>query len=472
MGNINTKPNIMASFCIFFESKYFILFLSLLTVLTWSVTTYIKISWPYALPYIIFCVLIILINITKAKCYSLASMFMLCIAGNGNIPIPTDNKVPIFFIAIFGVITSGFTLFNYFKNSKRNLKILLEPLILILIVMSVIMLVSIIKSPVKLKSLALTGLFMLNIVMAIIPLVIDVDKEKMKKYLAWSAIAFMVVTATQFFIAIGVKYNVVKDFSLVLTALRKKQIELYWAIGNHFVVILNMGVAFAIYRFFRTKSIEERIFVTLMALYGLFAVILTFSRGGYVGLAVLLISLLGIIIFGNKQKKTLLIFIPTCLVLLLVTLIVLDKTGTLDLLIKYYKEMGVSENGRDQIREFAIKLFKGNWLLGTGWGSWKYYNAIYFNQNIYNYHNYLLQASTAGIFSIIAFIIYIIIVLNICCKKHFFQLVMLAITLMFLAHGWVDTIYYNRVLMPYYTIFIAYCVVLNKHGKKQIDNIG
>lgn len=449
----------------FFESKYFLLFLASITLVSWIITTYVKASFLFSIPYIILCIILILMLIVKSKFYSLCALMMFFMAGNGKIPVPIENKIPLTIIALFALPVLILVIKRFIENWSINNKIFLNPLLVIQIIMSIVMFISIINSPVKFKSLGLTLLFMINILISIIVLQIDVEKEKFKKYLTWSAIIFMLVTSTQFLIKIFVRYMELQEFSLLLESLRKKDLELCWALANHFVVIINMGIAFSIYRFFRTESNKEKVFVSLFAIYGLISVILTFSRGGYLGLSVLLFVMLIVILIGNKQKNTLLIFFVTAIVMLIAMILVLKQTGTLDFLIKYFKEMGISENGRDRIRQYAIRLFKENWLFGTGWGTSKYYNDIYFDQKIYNYHNYILQASTAGIFSIIAFFVYIIIVLNLCMKKHFFQLTVLSITCMFLVHGWVDTLYYNRLLMPYYTLFVSSCIIFNNSKK-------
>ena len=448
---IKPKSNysvILEKLKLFFESKWFIFLLGIITIITW----WTKLMYT---PYILLCIFIMGLAITKAKANSIIGLLMLYIAGNQNGELKTSGAGFITII-IFAVLAVGMILWRFIPNLKENTKkILTNKIIIALLFLIASMLISIINSPVKLHSLGLTGVFALNILVSIIVL-LDVDNtEEARDIFALSMIVFMLVVSVEF------EINILKEIdepNHLWELLKSKRIDVGWALGNHFVVIINMGMVMCGYLFIKCQRLFKRLLITIAIVIGLLAEVLTLSRGGFLGLFTCTLCMIFVVFVFSKNKRTILTATGLVLVSVGITLAILFKTGVLDKIIDSLKFMGTSENGRKRIWDMAWALFKEHWLIGTGWGTSRYYLDTVLKDWVYNYHNYFWQISTCGIVGIASFLSYLIIILKSCVKKNLYCCCVITIIFMFLTHGFVDTLFFSKNLMLLLSILVMLTV--------------
>ena len=159
---------------LFLESKYFIILIGVITVLSWK----LKLNY---LPYIILSLGFILIELVKAEYISVPSLFFLYVGGNQNNTM--DVKSGGFYIILcFAIPAVILVLYNFFKNIKEYKHKLKDRLLYILIALFISMLISIINSLVKGLTIAYAMTFFLNIFIVVLILtrvdINDTNKEK------------------------------------------------------------------------------------------------------------------------------------------------------------------------------------------------------------------------------------------------------------------------------------------------------
>ena len=145
---------------IFLESRIFMLILSIITVCCWAFKQNI-------LSYIFFAISIILIEFSASSYVSLPSLILLLFGGNRGDDIPIKSNLGITFIILmsFGVFLM---IFNFCKDFKTNIKKLKDSMLLSLTILAIVMLISVINSPVKGTTLVYVLTFSLNILITMI----------------------------------------------------------------------------------------------------------------------------------------------------------------------------------------------------------------------------------------------------------------------------------------------------------------
>lgn len=442
----------------FFESKKYIVFLSFLSIISWLLANFVTTSISFSTPYIFIVILVWLMCFSKTKPYALMPMFMLFFAGNVSMTFPY-TKADIILLIIIGIPTLVLVGYKFSRtNVRANLKVLYENRIaLSLGILVIVMFLSTVKSPVKLFTFVYAFVMLLTLFLYLASYLIAKNKNDIKHYMALSMIAFMYVIVIEFLINILVYYfQHDANLKLLWLALQKKEINIGWALGNHFAVIINMAIALCVYEFFTKKNLWYRIFLIVSAIVGLVTIVFTFSRGAYFGFFALAPVILISLFLTIKNKKIIYTTIGIVLAALGVVVFFFYRCGIVEKLIEVFEEKGMTTGtGRDELWDLAVYLFKKNWFLGTGWGTSYYYIEIILGRTENNYHNYILQASTCGILGIVSFLTVVFYLLKKVYSKNLYSLTMLAILVMFLVHGFVDTLFLNPILMSVLLILIG-----------------
>ena len=217
-------------------------------------------------------------------------------------------------------------------------------------------------------------------------------------------------------------------------------------------------------------SIKKRprkyyIFYGLIAITNLICLILTFSRGGYVGLLAAGIWLLAIGIWKLdtkqwKKEKRKIIILVSVLIFLVVLIFSITPVRT-----RLFSSFDLSEGsvaGRIEIWQQALSVWRGNFFLGVGIGNYSYYLNPLFNYRlpVYAHNTYLDIAVEMGIFALLAWLsIFIYTIYRLSrvqgLESRVPALVLSSSLIYFLAHSFFDTPIYSPRILPLLIIILA-----------------
>lgn len=439
----------------FFESIWFMILLGIITVITW------KLDCVF-LPFCILCAFIALIALCKANAISAISLFMLYYAGNRMTTFAGKSIAGFIILGIFILIAVVATAFRVIPNVKQYLNAIgKNDIIRALLIMVTVMILSVVKSPIKGHSFGLAIVFCSNILLALVALFgYDGSKETNNK-LAFAMIIFgFVIFIEEIFRANEHPFNL----SFIET-IKVKETKLGWDHPNHVATVGCISVMMSVFLFFNSDKLGYKLFSVLSAVICVLAVLMTTSRGAALGFALSSPVLVYMLYLKYKNKAVKWLVITTWIFMAIggiAIFIVLLKTDNLEKI--------VDDNGRNGIWKVAIDNFKNNPILGTGWGTSHYYIA---KTNEWwsfavNYHNYILQASTCGIIGIGAFIYYLVILFKNILKRNLYSILMLAVVVLFLGQGFVDTTFYSMMIMPLLSMLVMQ--VSKKNNNETIED--
>ncbi len=428
---------------IFFESRIFMLIISIITVLCWAFKLDI-------LSYVFFAISIILIEFSMASYVSLPSIILLLFGGNRGDGIPIKTPLGIAFIVLMSI---GFILmlFNFFKNFKTNIKKLKDSMILSLSILAIVMLISVINSPVKGTTLVYVLTFSLNILITILMLTrIDTLIEK-REFIIFSFILVLFTISTEVVIRFFELYENNNAYFL----LSNKLIHLGWRLSNHYIIIINIAVILSAYQYMKTENIFEKLLALIAIVLGYALNGILMCRGSMLGMGICAIPLLIIYFIYTKNWKREIPYILLMLVVIAGSIIFINYSNTAKQCLEKFINNGSDLNGRKELYELAKENFKKHLFIGTGAGSSAYYIKNNFPWNpVNNYHNVFYQMTTCGILGLIALAIYLFAIVKRLFKKDLLALILFVIFLYFMIHGQVDTLFFNRKVMPFFTIAI------------------
>ena len=226
------------------------------------------------------------------------------------------------------------------------------------------------------------------------------------------------------------------DFFLDLTNLGRNQVYGLFGNVNYFAEYLIIPLSIAIAYFFASQNKMEKILLSIGVLAMGGTLVLTFTRGSYLGMGVSLIFMF--LLFLNtrgkdfiKQNKKILIILLVVIIIITLLFVIptpLSKSGTI--ISKIKSRISVSQltqsysiKRRMATWNFTTMMIKDHPLLGSGLGTFKYnslsYQAKFFDQGqnraLYPYgyaekaHNEYLQLwAELGIIGLVIFIWFII----------------------------------------------------------------
>lgn len=228
------------------------------------------------------------------------------------------------------------------------------------------------------------------------------------------------------------------------------------------------------------KNINERfkIFITsAIGLLTLIALILTGCRGAYIGLFFELVLLVSITykLLENKFKKAFMAFIGSCIIGL--SVIVSSTTALRARLFSIFAMRNDSSNSfRLNVYNSCIDMFKDNWLLGIGCGNQNFREiyGLYMKTGfdaLSAYNIYLETAVESGIFALLTFLAFILLILY-CAIKYIlkgpekdkiFVLIAFISIVGILMHGFVDTVFFRpQIQFTFWTMVSIIRVLTDK----------
>ena len=428
----------------FFESKYFLLLLSILTVLNY----YFNLGFC---TYIEAAIFIILIFISNSQFLYSPSLLVFVLAG-GITKIPDFKSAGFIIFSILMSIIIIVFIIDIVKKRKEIVKITCSNSFIISnFLLIFIMLLSLITSVDRITSIAAIVGFLINPLFMYLVLLNTKIDDSTKDNLGYSFVAIFYVIFMMFLIRF---FEVLTENGFKKILFDKAFFNFEWCHSNHYCSILCISSIFGLYltiKKFKESNILNKI-VWLFPIVGTVLIcIFIVSRGPLFGLCASIGSfyVLTIIKYWNKKNVSIPLISILCVLIivsfLLYFLVLKDAFGDKGL------------NGRQELWPVAIKHFKENLILGTGYGTQRIFIMAETPQSVYNYHNYFLQISTCGILGIVAFTIYLINVIWHCFNKlSWFNIAFISIFVLFLCNGFVDTLFFSNTIMPLFSICLCY----------------
>lgn len=437
----------------FFESTYFLILISVLTIINYQFDMGM-------ITYNVTALFLVLMVISKSNFVSLPSIFILALGG-GLTGLPNFKSFWFILFCILAVLLLCVLVIAIIKNKdKIKPNLIHNSFFVTTIILIITMFLSLITSVDRLKTLGAIGGFSLNIiVMMFVLLTTDKTNDNRKKL----GNSFMCVTIV-IFIMVMFKLNELLKIYPFKEIVIYKHLQLKWANTNHYVVISNFGVVISLIllqEYYKDKKYINIVLSTITVFLGISIDILVFSRGSIIGLGCSLIVGVLIDICKNYHNKKKIIVYCTIAITFIGVVLVLYFKGVFDDFFKRYD--GNQLTGRGEIWMVGWKQFKENWFLGTGYGTQRIFIMSETHHTVYNYHNCFLQISTCGIIGIIAFILYLVnICFNIYKINSTYNMFMIMLFVMFMVTGSVDTLFFSNKIMPLFSICLCYVDLKSK----------
>ena len=231
----------------------------------------------------------------------------------------------------------------------------------------------------------------------------------------------------------------------------------------------------SVFYFARKKHVKLTIITTCLSLLGVFTIFQTGCRGAYLALMLILgcVFLVSAKFFWNTYKKLYLAIIGASAALF-VSAITFVNSLRLRFLSIFAMRADSSNSFRFNVYHSAIEMFKDNWLLGIGVGN-KNFREIYglYMKTGFDalsaYNIYLETAVESGIFALIAFLGFLIILLKDGVRfiiesedteKLIYVSVAIIAILALMFHGLVDTIFFRPQLQFVFWTYVAILSVI------------
>lgn len=234
--------NILKKISLFFESKYFLAFISLLTVLNFSINVGL---WTYIEAGII----LILMMVSKSKFIYVPSIFIFIIGG-GLTSLPNYKSFIFVLTCIIGFFLILVLVYNMIKKRKELVCISFSnSFIITTLLLVVVILLSAITSVKPSTTMGALGGFLINIIVMYYILLSVKPDDLTKNKLANSFIAIFYVI----FSMVIIKFiRVLQDNPFKDIIFNKEFFRFGWGHPNHYCSILSICSIIGIYQFIST----------------------------------------------------------------------------------------------------------------------------------------------------------------------------------------------------------------------------
>lgn len=230
--------------------------------------------------------------------------------------------------------------------------------------------------------------------------------------------------------------------------------------------------------YFNKNQYKLSLLALILFLMSSFTIFLTGCRGAYLALFIIF---LGIIIasYNKKYEKSWKLFVIICIICSIVFL--LFNHGILHRLMSIFILRGDSSTSfRMNVYNSAIQMFKDNWLFGIGVGN-KVFREIYGLYMLSGfdalscYSIFLEMAVESGIFALLAYIFYIIALVDSFVRKFIvsdvnYKILLFASMISILAvmfHGIFDTVYFRPQIQFVFWTMASILTVLVREKKAE-----
>lgn len=457
--NINLISTKLKSF---FESFYFILLISILTIINY----HFKLG---LLTYSLSCIFVSLMLLTKSNFTSMPSIFIFLLA-SGCLEPPNFKSIGFILTCFTGLILIISLIYLIITNRKKVLiNSITNSFIITTLLLVIVMLLSMITSVNPIGTIGRIGVFFVNILLMFSVIFTTENTDNNRINLANSLVFIFYTILVLIILRI---FRLLEDMPMSQIAYNKNWFDLGWALSNHYVPIMVIGSLASVYiilkKYITLRIYEWVIYILPIILMPLVCIFLC-ARGATLGYVCALASIYILFIIKNYNNKKIFYTSIGILLIAILTIIILYISGVFDNIIELYTKYDNTLNGREELWPVAIEQFKKHWFLGTGYGTQRIFIIKYTSQTVYNYHNYYLQISTCGILGIIVFTIYLInIFYHLIKKQSYFDIFVSGIFILFLTTGFFDTMFFSIKIMPLFSIII--CFLDKKSIETNIEN--
>lgn len=449
------KDKIFNKTKLFLESKIFIIILLIMAFFCYVFKL-------YALCRIIVPLVIIVLLIFKCQFVTIVPILFIHLLTKGE---PHNFKILSFSMItsiILFVIMAILLLINLIKNFKLYVNTLKLNLVFIaMIVTIIIMLLSVINSPIKGDAFHAIGNYLIGLLFFLLALFYIDNNEENKKKILFSIICFGFYIATQCFFKGIDLHKEGLTFNQIITY--EDALRIGWIHPNHCAALINICLFASIYYFLNIKDIKNRIFSVIGIITFISLQIIILSRAGLLALMICLILIVVYYIKRIKNNENRIKedypYLISIGALFIIGFIILLSLGTVEDLFDVIKRLGFVSSARKEVYKIGLRHFKKHWLIGNGVYSSSYYIRLENPQDpVSNYHNYYIQAlSCTGILGAFAFTFYLVAILLELKKSpnDNFKYFVIFVIIYMLLHGLLDTIFFNFRIEPLMLILLA-----------------
>ena len=206
---------------------------------------------------------------------------------------------------------------------------------------------------------------------------------------------------------------------------------------------------------------------------GALALVFTGCRGAYIGFFVQ-IMLLGLVIYKALEPKLKKMFLIAASIFALVcSFIIVSITSLRARVLSIFAMRSDSSNSfRFNVYHSCINMFKDNWLLGIGVGNQNFREiyGLYMKTGfdaLSAYNIYLETALESGIFALLAFIGFLVLIIKTALRNisNIYVLAALISISGILIHGLVDTVFFRPQIQ--FTFWIMAAIIRSSYVRKQ-----
>lgn len=429
----------------FSESYYFLFFICGISLFTFFIEYKIPFFFVFAA---ILLVLVLCGSSLKSMIPLLVYYFNLHEHNQMQIPSATYFICLGVYAIVFGILIYQIVIHfkEYFVRLKKDW--LLYSMFLIL----AMMLLSFINSEdFGLSAIGLGNFAVTILAYALVRMTVEPTEEN-KNYIITSIILTAVVISIEcifmFFYRLSQGFNYWDIFNRKLLSFNAFN-------SNHYTAFINVAFVLCIYFFCKFKEIWKRILLIVFITLFLIVNVFTMCRAGILALGITaILAIVVYFIYNKKVQKNKIwkdsFYLIPFVVGMIVCIVFLYRTGALQEILDRLKNIGFSENGRNEVYEAAIEQFKLHPIIGSG----VYTTHLYVEW--WNYHNYVLQMlGTCGILGLLAFITYMVFSVKRTWHFDMYSIFVGIVIIYFLIHGIFDTMYFHNILMPLVVVLQA-----------------
>lgn len=238
------------------------------------------------------------------------------------------------------------------------------------------------------------------------------------------------------------------------SGITKADVDLGWGISNFIAMAVTVLIPVTFYLYIEN---QKRKYILVLIVIDLIVIFITFSKGAFLAIAIILLPFL---YFAYKYAKDKAELRKAAIILVVLAIVGFAAMTQIDFIwngfLTYFKKM--ADRGWFNNKSRMI-------LYRTGWDTFKQYPILgggpytgqYFLDHNSNYHNYIIQTiATLGIVGIFTFGYYVFTIFKKTFTKNYFNICVFFVLIAMCIHGLVDTTWYNPIIMVIVSCYFPY----------------
>ncbi len=425
----------------FFNSTYFIILIYLVTLICW----YFKQQEAAIIFYVVMAVIIILLNCNRIN------IVTLIMAGVINYRETSyEGNVWVFVFAAVAILP--LLIYDLLKH-KIEYKNGIFIAMLIILLSNILSLINIKKEDIN---YGLVGVSQYVAFCLIYFYFMNKREENNHYYISKNAAIMSLAISLQ------IIYTLTKFEGDILS----KEIDLDWGSTNSIAITYLLLIPLTFYLYIDNQKKFQYLLINILSISML---VLTFCKGAYLTILVLILPFLYLAYRRVQNKKLYIISLFLSLLLLASILYMFYNVDHVrEGFVRYFNQMGergwFNDNSRIDIFKYGADVFKKFPLFGAGSYTAKPYLILNgYHPNLKHYHNYIIQTlATLGLVGLVSFGNYIYQIIKKSLTPNFYNVSVLFTVFAMLLHGLVDNTWYNPIVPLIITIYLTNLVEYRK----------